>query len=73
MRHYLGFDMDSTPLTAGTLQEADLVLLLTDHSDYDHAWIASQTRLIADTRNASEISQAHIFTKPDICYPGSVS
>jgi len=52
MRHYPGFDMTSTPLTAETLQEADLVLLVTDHSAYDYAWIASQARLIVDTRNA---------------------
>ncbi|MGC2692142.1 MAG: nucleotide sugar dehydrogenase, partial [Desulfobaccales bacterium] len=52
MRHYPGLDMRSTPLTAETLQEADLVLLVTDHSAYDYAWIASQARLIVDTRNA---------------------
>jgi UDP-N-acetyl-D-glucosamine dehydrogenase len=62
MRHYPDFDMDSTPLTAETLQEADLVLLVTDHSDYDYAWIASQTRLIVDTRNAfKNQSGAHIY------------
>ena len=62
MRHYPGFDMDSTPLTAETLQEADLVLLVTDHSDYDYAWIASQARLIVDTRNAfRNQSGAHIY------------
>jgi UDP-N-acetyl-D-glucosamine dehydrogenase len=52
MRHYPGFDMTSTPLKAKALQEADLVLLVTDHSAYDYAWIASQARLIMDTRNA---------------------
>ncbi len=62
MRHYPGFDMDSTPLTAGALQEADLVLLVTDHSDYDYAWIASQARLIVDTRNAfRNQAGAHIY------------
>ena len=25
---------------------------MTDHSAYDYAWIASQARLIVDTRNA---------------------
>ncbi len=62
MRHYPGFDLDSTPLTAETLQEADLVLLVTDHSDYDYAWIASQARLIVDTRNAfRNQAGAHIY------------
>jgi UDP-N-acetyl-D-glucosamine dehydrogenase len=62
MRHYPGLDMGSTPLTAETLQEADLVLLVTDHSAYDYAWIASQARLIVDTRNAfRNQSGAHIY------------
>jgi len=52
MRHYPDFDLTSTPLTAQTLKEADLVLLVTDHSAYDYPWIASQARLIVDTRNA---------------------
>ncbi|MGC2434583.1 MAG: nucleotide sugar dehydrogenase, partial [Desulfobaccales bacterium] len=62
MRHYPDFDMDSTPLTAETLQEADLVLLVTDHSHYDYAWIASQAHLIVDTRNAfKNQAGAHIY------------
>jgi UDP-N-acetyl-D-glucosamine dehydrogenase len=52
MRHYPNIDLTSAPLTAETLKEADLVLLVTDHSAYDYAWIASQASLIVDTRNA---------------------
>ena len=52
MRHYPHFDMKSTPLTEKVLQDFDLVLLVTDHSAYDYPWIASQARLIVDTRNA---------------------
>jgi UDP-N-acetyl-D-glucosamine dehydrogenase len=52
MRHYPDFDMSSTSLTAKNLKEADLVLLVTDHSAYNYSWIASQARLIVDTRNA---------------------
>jgi UDP-N-acetyl-D-glucosamine dehydrogenase len=52
MRDYPDFNMASTLLTEQTLQEADLVLLVTDHSAYDYPWIASQARLIVDTRNA---------------------
>jgi len=62
MRHYPDFDLESTPLTAETLQEADLVLLVTDHSHYDYAWIASQAHLIVDTRNAFKNQAcAHIY------------
>lgn len=52
MRHYPHFDLRSEPLTERVLQESDLVLLVTDHSAYDYAWLASQARLIVDTRNA---------------------
>jgi UDP-N-acetyl-D-glucosamine dehydrogenase len=38
------------------------VLLVTDHSAYDYAWIASQARLIVDTRNAFKgIAGQHIY------------
>jgi UDP-N-acetyl-D-glucosamine dehydrogenase len=52
MRRYPHFDMVSTPLSEKVLKESDLLLLVTDHSAYDYAWLASQARLIVDTRNA---------------------
>lgn len=52
MRHYPHLNLASVPLTEETLKAADLVLLTTDHSVFDYAWIASQARLIVDTRNA---------------------
>ncbi len=62
MRHYPGLDLSSTPLTAQALQQADLVLLVTDHSAFDYAWIASQAQLILDTRNAFKgIKGDHIY------------
>ncbi len=62
MRHYPSLDLTSTPLTAETLQQADLVLLVTDHSSYDYARIASQAKLIVDTRNAfKEVKGEHIY------------
>lgn len=62
MRHYPHFDMSSTPLTEQTLRAADLVLLVTDHSAYDYAWIASQAALIVDTRNAFKgVPGEHIY------------
>jgi UDP-N-acetyl-D-glucosamine dehydrogenase len=62
MRHYPHFDLVSTPLDERVLQASDLVLLVTDHSSYDYAWIASQARLIVDTRNAFRgITGKHIY------------
>jgi len=62
MRHYPDLDLKSVPLTAETLKQSDCVLLITDHSAYDYAWIASQARLIVDTRNAfKDYKAAHIF------------
>ncbi len=62
MRHYPHFDMVSKPLNANILQESDLVLLVTDHSSYDYAWLASQASLIVDTRNAFRgIAGKHIY------------
>uniref|UniRef100_A0A7C5AL72 Nucleotide sugar dehydrogenase n=1 Tax=Desulfobacca acetoxidans TaxID=60893 RepID=A0A7C5AL72_9BACT len=52
MRHYPHLNLESVPLTEDTLNQADCVLLTTDHSVFDYAWIASRARLIVDTRNA---------------------
>ena len=43
-------------LTAGKLQEADIVIILTDHKAFDYRWITENSKLIFDTRNAT----AHI-------------
>lgn len=62
MRNYPGFDLTSVELTPQVLKDADLVLLVTDHSAYDYPRIASQARLIVDTRNAFKGVQGdHIF------------
>ena len=62
MRRYPKLRLDSQPLTADALQQADLVLLVTDHSAFDYPWIASQGRLIVDTRNAFQgIAGGHIY------------
>jgi UDP-N-acetyl-D-glucosamine dehydrogenase len=47
------FEVVSTPLTPELIQEADLVIITTDHSAYDYPWICNNTRLIFDTRNAT--------------------
>jgi UDP-N-acetyl-D-glucosamine dehydrogenase len=62
MRHYPHFDLQSTALTEAALTAADLVLLVTDHSAYDYAWIAGKARLIVDTRNAFKgLAGEHIY------------
>lgn len=62
MRHYPGIELVSVPLTDVTLQEADCVLLVTDHSAYDYEWIAAKAQLIVDTRNAFKgIPGRHIY------------
>jgi len=53
MRKY-DYTMKSVPLTAGNLKKYDLVVLSTDHSDYDYQFIADNSQLIIDTRNAFE-------------------
>jgi len=50
-RHY-NLNMTSTPLT--DLQQYDCVLIMTDHSDYDYAAIVNESKLVVDTRNATQ-------------------
>ena len=39
----------------------DCVLIVTDHSDYDYAWIVQHASLVVDTRNATRgIHRANI-------------
>lgn len=46
------FDMKSVELTKENLAKFDLIVLSTDHSDYDYKMIAENARLIVDSRNA---------------------
>lgn len=46
------YKMDSVELTKENLAEFDVVLLSTDHSDYDYKFISENSKLIIDTRNA---------------------
>jgi nucleotide sugar dehydrogenase len=48
-----GHDLASVPLTAGVLADADLVLILTDHSAVDYAFVVKHARLLLDTRFAT--------------------
>jgi UDP-N-acetyl-D-glucosamine dehydrogenase len=47
------FTMASKPLTEALLREADLVMIVTDHTQYDYQWIVNHAPLIVDTRNAT--------------------
>jgi UDP-N-acetyl-D-glucosamine dehydrogenase len=51
--------MKSVPLSAEALAGYDCVIIATDHSDYDYAWIAEHAQLIVDTRNATGEVAAH--------------
>ena len=55
-RKYDYSSMRSVKLTEKLLKETDLVLIATDHSDYDYAMIARHAQLIVDTRNAVKIT-----------------
>ncbi len=46
------YDMESIDITEENLRNYDLVVLSTDHSDYDYKFIESNAKLILDTRNA---------------------
>jgi len=48
-----GKEYKVTPLTPVNLRRADLVLIVTDHSEYDYDKIVRQANLIFDTRNAT--------------------
>ncbi|MBI4557871.1 MAG: nucleotide sugar dehydrogenase [Candidatus Hydrogenedentes bacterium] len=52
LRHY-DFEMSSVALTEQMLASYDCVLIATDHSAYDYAWIVKHARLVMDTRNAT--------------------
>jgi UDP-N-acetyl-D-glucosamine dehydrogenase len=52
LRDYPGLEMTGVGLTVETLNKADCVLLLTDHSCFDLELILENSKLIIDTRNA---------------------
>ncbi len=45
--------MKSRPLDAKMIASYDVVLISTDHSDYDYDWIVKNAQLVVDTRNAT--------------------
>jgi UDP-N-acetyl-D-glucosamine dehydrogenase len=49
-RHY-NLNMENTPLE--NLSQYEAVIIVTDHSDYDYERIVAESRLVIDTRNAT--------------------
>ncbi len=45
--------MDSTPYSVDLLQDADAVVIVTDHTSFDYQEIVDHSRLVVDTRNAT--------------------
>lgn len=52
MRDY-HLKMKSKTLSAAMLKKYDVVLISTNHSDYDYKWIVQNSQLVVDTRNAT--------------------
>ncbi len=48
------YDMESVELSKKNLAKYDLVLLSTDHTDYNYKFISASSKVILDTRNAFE-------------------
>ncbi|SRR5579883_408730 len=59
-----GRDFASKPFNAQTLQEADIVIITTDHSQYDYDFLVRNAKHVIDTRNAtSKVSDPSLCDK----------
>jgi len=52
VNHKNGMRMRSVPLSPKGIKKYDCVIIATDHSSYDYRWIATNSKLVVDTRNA---------------------
>jgi UDP-N-acetyl-D-glucosamine dehydrogenase len=59
-RDYPGLELKSVALTKKMLKEFDAVIIATAHSDYDFEWIAGNSSLIIDTRNAIKKKKSNV-------------
>ena len=50
------FELSAMPMNEKTLKSADLVLLVTDHDDFDYSLILAKAKMIVDTRGRFEHS-----------------
>jgi len=48
------FKLNSSPLTKPLLERLDAVVVVTDHSQVDYAWVVRHAPLIIDTRNVTK-------------------
>lgn len=60
-RDYPELDLKSVDLTATKLKAFDAVIIATDHSVYDYDWIAKNSVLIIDTRNAIKKKRKNVM------------
>src|SRR5947209_6124339 len=58
-RRYPHLQMASHALTPEYMAGRDCVVIVTDHSAYDWAWIVGHALLVVDTRNATRDVKAH--------------
>lgn len=59
-----GKRIETVSLTEELLQDADLVLVTTDHTDFDYNLIAKESKVIFDTRNAlKDIAKPNKYIK----------
>jgi len=49
-----GLDLESVELTDEALREADLTIIVTDHSDIDYARVVNESKHVLDTKNATK-------------------
>ncbi|MGE5373159.1 MAG: nucleotide sugar dehydrogenase [Solirubrobacterales bacterium] len=49
-----GVTMESVPLTEELVRSADLVIIATDHSNIDYAWVVDSAKAVFDTRHATK-------------------
>lgn len=54
MFNWKGGKVKSTKLTEAVVKKADLVVILTDHTDYNYQWVVDHAQLIFDSRNATK-------------------
>jgi UDP-N-acetyl-D-glucosamine dehydrogenase len=48
-----GIDLNSSPLTDASLADADAVVILTDHTDFDYGRVVEQANVLIDARHVA--------------------
>jgi UDP-N-acetyl-D-glucosamine dehydrogenase len=55
MRHYKHLRAKAAELSERSLKDSDAVVIVTDHTSYDYAWIVRHAPMVLDTRNACRL------------------